>query len=90
VQPNRIDVLDTLGWVYHKMGKTDEALEIYEVLVAEAPDNPGLNYHLGMVLLDANRKEEAAENFRIAVESKQPFSGKAAAEKQLKELAKSG
>jgi hypothetical protein len=43
-----------------------------------------------MVLLDANRKEEAAENFRIAVESKQPFSGKAEAEKQLKELAKSG
>lgn len=45
---DRPDVLDTLGWVYYKMGRFDRAVRLLETCATQAPDNAIFRYHLGM------------------------------------------
>lgn len=69
--------LDTLGWVYHKSGQNEKAVQTLRKVVKKAPDVAIFNYHLGMALLNLEGGvEEGKKYLEQAVNSDQQFDGK--------------
>lgn len=50
---------DTLGFVYLKKGKNDEAVQIFEKLVHDSPREPMFTYHLGMTYFQMGDRTRA-------------------------------
>jgi predicted Zn-dependent protease len=46
--PGNAAYLDTLGFVYLKHNRSDEALQIFTSLIRKYPDDPACAYHTGM------------------------------------------
>lgn len=84
--PGNMAVLDTLGWLYFKMGKMVQARFALTLALTSTPNNPVFNYHLSMVLLKDGKKEEAKSLLEKAVRSPGSFDERDAAEKILKGL----
>ena len=78
--------LDTLGWVHLKMGHQDDALRVIQRAVAQAPQHPILNYHLGMAHHKAGNRRDAQTYLKKALNSKQPFPGMDEARTTLAEV----
>jgi tetratricopeptide (TPR) repeat protein len=85
-RPHEPALLDTLGWVYFRMGDTRRAHSLIEQALAWAPDDAVLNYHMGAVLIELGRKHAAREKLYKALAGETDFPGKADATRLLKEL----
>jgi tetratricopeptide (TPR) repeat protein len=85
MQPDRPDVIDTLGWVHYQRGEIDLAITELEKAVSMAPDSATINYHLGLALIRANRRNEARQALEKAL-NQEEFTDREAAEKALSEL----
>jgi len=59
--------VDTLGWVYYRLGNYEEAIPLLEKAVGAAGQAAVLRYHLGMAYLANGNKEKARENLEIAL-----------------------
>jgi len=61
--------LDTLGWVYFRMGLTAQAQNVLEraISLAPTPLHPQISYHYGALLVKMDRKEEAKKYLTNAV-----------------------
>jgi len=86
LDPENYAVLDTIGWIYYKMGKFEQAQAALALVLGGNQNAPVFQYHMGMVQLKLGKNEEAKERLKLAVASGQSFSGKEDAEKALKEL----
>ena len=65
--------LDSLGWVYFKQGKLEEALAKVEEAIALTPKDAkenlaGKHYHLGMIYKAKGDNPKAKESFQRAIE----------------------
>jgi len=60
--------LDTIGWIYFKLGELDKALSYLRDSVTLVDTNAVVLEHLGDILLKMNQEEEALEVYRKAVE----------------------
>jgi len=79
--------LDTLGWVYYRLGEFDNAQPLLEKAVGAADTVPVLRYHLGMNYLAQNKPSLAREQLAAALETPEiEFLGKAEAEAALAEI----
>lgn len=58
-QPENGAFLDTLGWVYYRQGRYDEALRQLALAIRSEGDDPAILDHLGDVYLALGRLEEA-------------------------------
>jgi tetratricopeptide (TPR) repeat protein len=61
--------LDSLGWVYYRMGRYEEAREPLERAAREHPKDPTVLDHLGDVYSRLGRGEEAVSMWRRALEA---------------------
>jgi tetratricopeptide (TPR) repeat protein len=61
-------IQDSLGWVYFKMGRLDDALRILEQANRSAPNEPEILKHLGEVYLRRREPARAVELFRRALD----------------------
>ncbi len=52
-------IVDSLGWVYYRLGRYDEAVEQLERAVSLRPHDPIINDHLGDAYWQIGRKLEA-------------------------------
>ena len=86
MQPNQPALVDTLGWVYFRMGEFSQAHGLIGQALAAAPNSDVLNYHMGAVLLKLGQKDEALEKLRKALEGAEEYPGRGDAEKLLKEI----
>ena len=86
LKPGQSSIVDTLGWIHYKKGETEQALHLYEQLIAAAPDDPVVNYHMGVVLEKSGDTETAKKRLQAATRGKAPFSGREHAEAMLKAL----
>jgi predicted Zn-dependent protease len=69
VAPENANILDTVGWVYFKNGKVDEAeVALLEGLRME-PDNLVARHHLGQLYADSGKRATAQRTFRRLLES---------------------
>jgi len=67
MDPNNGAYLDSLGWVYYKLGRLPEAEENLRRAVASTPRDATVHDHLGDVLLKASKVREAVTQWEISV-----------------------
>ena len=79
-------MLDTLGWVYFRMGEYQKALVPLEQALDLAPEADIILYHMGMLLHKTGRLQEAREKLRKALAGEADFIGRQEAEKVLRSL----
>lgn len=78
--------LDTLGWVYVKLGREEEGIRTIHQAIAQAPNHPLVNYHLGVAYHQAGQLDEAKSYLGKALQSKQAFGFEAHAQTLLDQL----
>jgi tetratricopeptide (TPR) repeat protein len=76
--PTAPEVLDTLGWVYHRLGRESDARREIEEALALGDESAEVHEHLGDVLHALGLEDEAAAAWRRALEV-EPGRGSAAA-----------
>ena len=68
-EPGNGAFLDSMGWVYHRQGRQDEALDYLIRAVNVLPTDPVILEHLGTVLLALGQPQEARNAFVRALEA---------------------
>jgi len=77
--PNFAPVADTLGWVLYKQGQYGQALALLEDASRALPDEPEVDYHLGMTCYMLGQEEAAKAALQRVAASPRDFPGKAEA-----------
>jgi len=85
-RPGDPAILDTIGWVYYRLGDFSKAQGLIEQALAGAPDSAILNYHMGMALYKTDRIDEARENLEKALAGDDEFYGRKEAEETLNKI----
>ena len=67
IDPNNPVYLNTLGNTVRRLGRTDEAIDVFELARRGMPDQPDILFNLGNALRDAGRFDEAADAFRASL-----------------------
>ncbi|MEO8657565.1 MAG: tetratricopeptide repeat protein, partial [Bryobacteraceae bacterium] len=67
LEPNNGAYLDSLGWVYYRMGKLPEAEETLRQAVSRTGKDPTVHDHLGDVFAKAGKLKEAIGQWEFAV-----------------------
>jgi Flp pilus assembly protein TadD len=86
VAPDDPRVSDTLGWILYKRGVYQRALALLKESAAKLPDNPQVQYHLGMAYAQVGDQLNARKALGAAVNSAAPFEGKDEAQQALAAL----
>jgi len=66
LQPDDPFIMDSLGWVYYRMGQVDVALKHLQQAYSSRPD-PEIAVHLGEVLWKSGQHDEAQKIWRAAL-----------------------
>lgn len=72
-QPQEGAYLDTLAWIYYKMGRIDEALPLLEQARTLTKEDPEVLFHLAEVYHRLGRIEEATALMKIVLEKEPHF-----------------
>ncbi len=67
-EPKNSSYLDTIGWVYFKMGQYDDAVKYINKAIEHDSGNATLLEHLGDVYFKMNKKDKAKEIWQNAYE----------------------
>ena len=87
LKPDSGYIIDSLGWVYFKMGHYDEAMKILQRAAEIVKDDPVLYEHLGDVYRLKGLKEKAKEFWEKSLEFHEKEEGlKERVERKIKEL----
>lgn len=78
--------IDTLAWVRFKMGQQEEALRLMKHAVAQSPETPILNYHLGIAFFQTGKPTEARLYLSRALKNNEQFQGRQEAEQALAQM----
>ncbi|NBX63316.1 MAG: hypothetical protein EBT67_13125, partial [Betaproteobacteria bacterium] len=68
IAPNNHYILDSMGWLYYRLGKLDSALSFIQKAYDVQPD-PEIAAHLGEILWAQGRKKEANDIWDISLQS---------------------
>ena len=66
LQPGDAAIADTLGWILYKQGDYKQALALLQESAQNRPDNPEIQFHLGMAKYMMGWTNEARTAFRQA------------------------
>lgn len=78
---------DTLGWVYHRQGRHEEAVTLLEKAKESRPYDPYIRYHLGMAYLAQGKRDKAQLELKTCLSvTKHPFRGMDQVKKTLEDL----
>jgi Flp pilus assembly protein TadD len=84
--PDDPHVSDTLGWILYKRGVHQRAAALLRESATKLPDQPVIQYHLGLASLKVGDKDGARKALTAAVGSPANFAGKDEARKALAEI----
>lgn len=68
LKPDNGYVRDSLGWVYYRLGRYEEALKALEEAVRLSEEDPTIFEHLGDVYFALGRNEEGLASYRKALD----------------------
>jgi tetratricopeptide (TPR) repeat protein len=74
---------DTFGWVLYKRGDYQQALTILQESAGKAPDNPEIQFHLGMTAYMMGQTDMARVVLRKAASAAKDFPGKDESKRRL-------
>ena len=83
LQPGDAAIADTLGWILYKRGDYKQALALLQESAQNLPNNPEIQFHLGMASYMMGRTDEARTAFRQAAAAPADFPGKEEAKRRL-------
>ncbi|MGB4547724.1 MAG: tetratricopeptide repeat protein, partial [Syntrophales bacterium] len=63
-------ITDSLGWVYFKQNRNEEAIRYLEEALRIVPDDPAIAEHLGDAYARTGRVQEAIEKYRLVLRLK--------------------
>ncbi len=84
--PENAAVMDTLGWIYYLKGTYSNAIAEFQDSLARDPNNPVINYHMGLAQYKNKDKLKAKEFLGKALELEPDFRGAGEARKVLQEI----
>jgi tetratricopeptide (TPR) repeat protein len=79
-------ILDTTGWIYHKKGAYDTAVNVFKRCVDKAPADANCRYHLGMTYLKSGNVTKAKTALNESIKLDPSFPEAADARKALASL----
>jgi Flp pilus assembly protein TadD len=79
-------ISDTLGWILYKRGDYKRAVGLFAEAAAKMPDEPTVEYHLGVARLKAGDAAGARDALTRALNSRSSFPEREAAQKALASL----
>ncbi len=68
LKPDNGYILDSLGWVYFRMGDLEKARKELEHALTLEPKDPYIHEHMGDIYQSTGQKEKARETYRQALE----------------------
>ena len=83
---NSAAYLDTVGWLYYKQDKIEDAISFLKKAVELSPDAPELRYHLGMAYMKQGDRNKARTELIAATETEATYFGIEEAKAALKQL----
>ncbi|MBU0729519.1 MAG: tetratricopeptide repeat protein [Proteobacteria bacterium] len=84
--PDDMNMQDTLGWIYYRLGKYSDALKSYKYFSETGRGTPSNLYHLGMIHEKLNKQEMAGKLFEKALDMSDDFPEVSDTEKRFKVL----
>jgi len=81
--PDDPRIADTLGFVYLKKGLPDNAIGQFQVALEKLGDEPTVQYHMALALMELKRNPEAVSYLKKALGSTKPFPEKQQAQASL-------
>jgi Flp pilus assembly protein TadD len=84
--PEEPHIADTLGWILYKRGVYQRAFSLFKESAAKLPENPEIQYHLGMAYLKTGDKEAARKALTLAATSQTGFGEQEDAKRALTDL----
>ncbi len=85
IVPNNPQILDTAGWIEHLRGETPRAVELLTESIRRG-GNPEAHYHLGRIYEETGRLDDAAREYRQALEMGLQGEDRREAEARLQKL----
>jgi len=85
--PNEPHLADTLGWILFKKGDYGNALRLLQESAGKLPDQPEIQFHLGMAQYMLGEEEPARIALQKAADASADFPGKDEARQRLALLA---
>jgi tetratricopeptide (TPR) repeat protein len=73
--PNDYRIMDTLGWVYVKLGMYERAIRTLTESIEQAPNNPTILYHLGIAYYKSGAVTQAEATLKQALDIDDAFDG---------------
>ena len=86
LEPESPVIADTLGWILFKRKDYPRALELIRESAAKIPDNPEIQYHLGMASQMGGQNDAARAAFERAASASGEFPGKSSIKERLASL----
>lgn len=86
INPEDMEIKETLGWIYFRMGRYDEALVAYSAVIKKDHKNPLAYYHLGLIYRERDSLREAIEALENALNINDEFPEAGEAKKMLRDL----
>ena len=86
LEPNDPSIADTLGWILYKKSDYERAFELLQESAAKLPDNPEVQFHLGMAASMMGKGNVARAALEQAVHGAVDFPGKDEAQRRLVSL----
>lgn len=77
--------LDSLGWVYYRMGRLDEAERNLRLAIQKTPRDPTVHDHLADVLMKQSKVKEAVAQWEVSLKE---WDSSSPAEMRPEEIAK--
>lgn len=71
--PKQPEAFSTLGWVYYKLGRTDDAEQALNTAVSAGQFSPDTAYYLAKVYVDRDKKTAAKQLLEAAMKLKNPL-----------------
>ena len=87
--PKNPAVMDTLGWIYYLKGRYPSAISELADSLELAPDNPTINFHLGMAYFKSKQHSEAKKYLEKALKTDEKSEWAEEARQTLKEMTSS-
>ncbi|OCX75418.1 tetratricopeptide repeat protein [Acidithiobacillus thiooxidans] len=68
LEPENPEILDSVGWLHHRQGDNQKALEYLQKAHQALPDDPELSMHLGRILWALGKHQEARNVWQQALD----------------------
>lgn len=88
LQPGDASIADTLGWILYKKRDYKQAIALFNEAVAKTPNDPEIQYHLGMCHYMIGETDAAEAAFQQALKLPGEFRNKTDAQRRLSLVSK--